>query len=124
MNNLRIALAIVALPVLLLSGSSRAQDIYMYPAKGQSQDQQERDRYECHSWAVKQTGFDPSRPGMIVPAAVTIASGNPVGLIVVGGMKIYGEASGRNQLEGRAKATADEIAEQLRIRFHDRGWIS
>jgi hypothetical protein len=39
-------------------------------------------------------------PGMIVPAAVTIASGNPVGLIVVGGMKIYGEASGRNQLEG------------------------
>jgi uncharacterized protein DUF4410 len=63
-------------------------------------------------------------PGMIVPAAVTIASGNPVGLIVVGGMKIYGEASGRNQLEGRAKATADEIAEQLRIRFQDRGWIS
>jgi hypothetical protein len=63
-------------------------------------------------------------PGMIVPAAVTIASGNPVGLIVVGGMKIYGEASGRNQLEGRAKATAEEIAEQLRIRFQDRGWIS
>jgi len=63
-------------------------------------------------------------PGMIVPAAVAIASGNPVGLIVAGGMKIYGEASGRNQLEGRAKATADEIAEQLRIRFQDRRWIS
>lgn len=63
-------------------------------------------------------------PGMIVPAAVAIASGNPVGLIVAGGMKIYGEASGRNQLEGRAKATADEIAAQLRIRFQDRGWIS
>jgi hypothetical protein len=62
-------------------------------------------------------------PGMVVPAAVAIASGNPVGLIVVGGMKIYGEASGRNKLEGRAKATADEIAEQLRIRFQDRGWI-
>jgi len=63
-------------------------------------------------------------PGMIVPAAVAIASGNPVGLIVAGGMKIYGEASGRNQLEGRAKATADEIAAQLRIRFQDRRWIS
>ena len=36
--------------------------------------------------------------GMIVPAAVNIAPGNPVGLIVVGGMKIYVEASGRNQL--------------------------
>jgi hypothetical protein len=63
-------------------------------------------------------------PGAIVPAVVTIATGNPVGLIVVGGMKIYGEASGRNQLEGRAKATADAIAGQLKIRFQDRGWIS
>jgi len=56
-----IALVIVALCVLLLSGSSRAQDIYAYPAKGQSQAQQDRDRYECHSWAAKQTGFDPSK---------------------------------------------------------------
>jgi hypothetical protein len=62
-------------------------------------------------------------PGMVVPAAVTIATGNPIGLIVVGGLKIYGEASGRNKLEGRAKATAVEIAAQLRIRFQDRGWI-
>jgi hypothetical protein len=63
-------------------------------------------------------------PGMIVPAAVAIATANPIGLIVVGGMKIYGEASGKNKLEGRAKATADAIAEQLKIRFHDRGWIN
>jgi uncharacterized protein DUF4410 len=62
-------------------------------------------------------------PGMVVPAAVAIASGNPIGLIVVGGLKVYGETSGRNTLEGRAKATADEIAAQLRIRFQDRGWI-
>jgi hypothetical protein len=63
-------------------------------------------------------------PGMVVPAAVAIATGNPIGLIVVGGLKIYGEASGRNKLEGRAKATADEIAQQLKIRFQDRGWIA
>lgn len=62
-------------------------------------------------------------PGTVMPAAVAIATGSPVGLIVVGGAKIYGEASGRNTLEGRAKATADEIADQLRIRFQDRGWI-
>ena len=62
-------------------------------------------------------------PGMVVPAAVAIATANPIGLIVVGGAKIYGEASGKNTLEGRAKATADEIAVQLRIRFQDRGWI-
>lgn len=35
------ALAILALPVLLLAGSPRAQDIYIYPAKGQSQAQQD-----------------------------------------------------------------------------------
>jgi hypothetical protein len=63
-------------------------------------------------------------PGMVVPAAVAIATANPIGLIVVGGAKIYSETSGRSGLEGRAKATADEIAEQLRIRFQDRGWIS
>jgi Domain of unknown function (DUF4410) len=62
-------------------------------------------------------------PGMVVPAAVAIATANPIGLIVVGGYKIYGEASGKNTLEGRAKATADAISEQLKIRFQDRGWI-
>jgi hypothetical protein len=63
-------------------------------------------------------------PGMVAPAAVAIATGSPIGVIVMGGAKIYGEASGRNTLEGRAKSTADAIAEQLKIRFQNRGWIS
>jgi hypothetical protein len=63
-------------------------------------------------------------PGLVVPAAVVIATANPVGLIVVGGLKIAGAASGRSGLEGRAKSTADEIATQLKIRFQDRGWIA
>lgn len=33
--------------------------VYFYPAAGQSSAQQDRDRYECHVWAVNQTGFDP-----------------------------------------------------------------
>ena len=44
-------------------------DVYIYPNKGQSQ-QQSQDRYECHTWAVQQTGFDPSRPP---PAAAPAA---------------------------------------------------
>jgi hypothetical protein len=63
-------------------------------------------------------------PGMVAPAAIAIATGNPIGVIVTGGTKIYGEASGRNTLQGRAKATADVIAAQLKIRFQQRGWIS
>ncbi len=63
-------------------------------------------------------------PGMVAPAAIAIATGNPVGLIVMGGLKVYSEASGKNKLQGRAKATADEIAKQLKVRFRERGWIS
>jgi outer membrane lipoprotein SlyB len=36
--------------------------VYFYPAAGQSAAQQDRDRYECYLWAVKQSGFDPSQP--------------------------------------------------------------
>lgn len=34
--------------------------LYVYPLKKQSTEQQDKDRYECHRWAVDQTGFDPS----------------------------------------------------------------
>jgi hypothetical protein len=33
---------------------------FIYPKANQSEDQQAKDRYECHRWAVDQTGFDPS----------------------------------------------------------------
>jgi uncharacterized protein DUF4410 len=62
-------------------------------------------------------------PGAAAPAAVSIGTGSPIGLIVTGGMKIYGEASGSSQLEGRAKATAKEIADVLKTRFAQQGWI-
>jgi YMGG-like Gly-zipper len=31
----------------------------IYPAKGQSDAQQQQDKSECYSWATKQTGYDP-----------------------------------------------------------------
>jgi len=37
--------------------------MYVYPANGQTDDQLQRDRYECHTWSVQQSGFDPSKPG-------------------------------------------------------------
>ncbi len=45
----------------LLSAPVVSADMYIYPTEGQSQQQQERDKFECHSWAVQQTGFDPMR---------------------------------------------------------------
>lgn len=37
-------------------------DFYVYPRNGQTPEQQSADRYECHSWAKTQTGFDPTLP--------------------------------------------------------------
>ena len=43
-------------------------DVFIYPNKGQSQQQQERDKFECHSWAVRESGFDPmKRPTASTP---------------------------------------------------------
>jgi hypothetical protein len=51
----------------------------VYPAQGQSPEQLERDRYECHVWAVQQTGFDPSRPGLPQGQRVVVEPANPPG---------------------------------------------
>jgi hypothetical protein len=42
--------------------------VFIYPRKGQSEQQQAKDRYECHSWAVSQTGYDPTQPAGGVPS--------------------------------------------------------
>ena len=42
-------------------GGSNAADLYVYPRNGQTQEQTQNDRYECHSWAVSQSGFDPTQ---------------------------------------------------------------
>jgi hypothetical protein len=44
-------------------GGGAGADVYVYPRNGQNEQQTANDRYECHSWAVNQTGFDPTRGG-------------------------------------------------------------
>ena len=56
--------------------------------------------------------------------ATLLATHNPAGLIIGTGMKVYGEESGRTTVEGRAKATAKEIADVLKKRFQEQGWIN
>lgn len=45
--------------VLLSSGSALAQQVFVYPNKGQSSEQTEKDKYTCYEWAKQQTGYDP-----------------------------------------------------------------
>jgi hypothetical protein len=63
-------------------------------------------------------------PGMALGAATWAVTGSPVGLVVSGGLKVYGEASGRSSVEGRAKDTAKEIADFLKTKFQAQGWIA
>ena len=44
-----------------------AEQMFVYPRLGQSEKQQADDRYECHRWAVDQTGFDPTQPSGTTP---------------------------------------------------------
>jgi hypothetical protein len=62
-------------------------------------------------------------PGMAVGAAAWVVTGSPVGLIVGGGLKVYGEMSGNSKIEGRAKATAREIGDVLKTKFKAQRWI-
>jgi hypothetical protein len=63
-------------------------------------------------------------PGASLGAAGWLITGSPVGLIVGGGVKVYGEASGSAKVEGRAKQIASEIADAIRERCKQEGWIN
>jgi hypothetical protein len=73
------------------------------------------------SGEVRSGGGD--MPGMVVPLAVLAATANPIGLVVGGAAKLYGEGTGSDTIEGAAKRTADEIAAQLRTAAEEQGWI-
>ena len=52
--------SILIVASLMLAGlMANAQDVFVFPAKGQSAEQTEKDKFECYQWAKQQTGFDP-----------------------------------------------------------------
>jgi hypothetical protein len=61
----RFALVVVtAITSLSLCGNAHAE-VVAYPKKGQSQEQFQRDQFDCHAWAKGQTGVDPSQPVVV-----------------------------------------------------------
>ena len=74
-RQIQLVTALVAGSALVATAALAQQ--YVYPAKGQSANQQKKDEYECHQWAVKQTGFDPTKappPAAAAPPPTTGAS--------------------------------------------------
>jgi hypothetical protein len=88
------------------STSVNAQQ-FVYPAKGQTPSQQQKDEYECHQWAVNQTGVDPSKPpaqAAAAPKPPTTATGTTPGAGVRGAARgaIVGDIVGGDAGAGAA----------------------
>ncbi|MDJ0778327.1 MAG: glycine zipper domain-containing protein [Gammaproteobacteria bacterium] len=52
---------LLTLFLFCVGSPSFAQDFYIYPAEGQSDEQRDKDKYECYNWARKESGFDPMK---------------------------------------------------------------
>jgi hypothetical protein len=63
-------------------------------------------------------------PGMVLGVATFLATKNPAGLIINAGVQTYGEASGSDEVTGRAKATAKEIGEVIKKKCIEQGWLN
>ena len=67
-------LIVAALGILVCTTVLAQSQLYVYPQQGQSEEQQSKDRFECHNWAVQQSGFDPGNPppipGRFIPDVI------------------------------------------------------
>lgn len=78
-------------PTAVAPEPSSLTRVYFYAQRGQSPEQQDRDRYECFNWAAQQTGFDPSRRPApsgnarlvpVHPSGETVAAGALMGAAI------------------------------------------
>ena len=64
----RFAASLLALLTLSVPSLAVGQ-VYIYPARGQSPQQEEFDKGQCYTWAVQQSGFDPANPQVAAAGA-------------------------------------------------------
>ncbi len=59
----RIWMIFIAMTALAVFNSPVfSNEMIIFPAKGQSNEQLEQDKFACYQWAKQQTGFDPMAP--------------------------------------------------------------
>ena len=89
---------------LLATGAGSQQ--FVYPAKGQSPGQQQTDEAQCHTWAVQQSKYDPTKPppSTATTKPPTTATGTTPGAGVRGAARgaIVGEVVGGDAGAGAA----------------------
>ena len=67
-----------------IAGPAMAQDFFIYPNKGQSNEQMEQDKFQCYEWAKGQTGFDPMQAPTATSAPPSKSNTNVAGSTVKG----------------------------------------
>jgi hypothetical protein len=58
---------VIFLVAFLLAGTAAAQQVFVFPAQGQTPEQQAKDEGTCNAWAVNQTGFNPMHASSAPP---------------------------------------------------------
>src|SRR5262249_17821845 len=86
--NFQVAITAFVICVATSGAGAQASRPYIYPSRGQTQEQQDRDKYECNQWAVSQSGFDPGNP------SATSTSSQPAQGQAAGGAAARGAAVG------------------------------
>ena len=114
-NHAKRAFALV-ITAIFVTGASAQQ--FVYPAKGQSPDQQKKDEAQCHTWAVEQSKYDPAKPPQATAAAKppTTATGTTPGAGVRGAARgaVVGEIVGGDAGAGAAAGAAAARAQSRR----------
>ena len=67
-RNLVVSMAVLV-TLVGISTDLQAQ-MFVFPEKGQSKEQQEQDQFTCYKWAKEQTGFDPNQQVAAAPPPV------------------------------------------------------
>lgn len=67
---------VVPTPVDNAAGGPSSDKLFVYPRMGQSEQQQATDEYDCHRWAVTQTGFDPTAAAVGQPSGDVMRRGD------------------------------------------------
>ena len=76
---MKLTTTIFSVAALLYFGLASASELIIYPAQGQSKEQQKSDEGECYIWARDQTGIDPLAQGSAPAPSAQQSSGGAVG---------------------------------------------
>jgi len=61
------AVLTITVVTLIAGRAALAQQPFIYPTKGQTQQQLEFDKGQCYTWGVQQSGYDPANPPIATP---------------------------------------------------------